>query len=574
MKVILDIKLEKLSGHDRTGVIGCIYKAEGDIVKVGDEVLDIEVKKGNITFSSDVEGKIIEVKVEQGDKVSIGDVLFTVEGEKAGSKGDAGKKQGFNYMANFLKPQKETIDGDIVVIGGGPGGYVAAIEGAKQGAKVILIEKENMGGTCLNRGCIPTKALVRSSEVYELVKNSKDYGIFNASSGYDFSEIIERKNEVVKELVGGIDYLMSKNNITVFKGSGEITDKNTVFVKEKNKEVTINAKNIIIATGSVTFIPPIKGVESKNVLTSTEMLNLSRLPEKIIIVGGGVIGMEFAFICRALDADVSVVEFADDILIAMDEDIRSEIREAALEKGIKIYTGSKVEEIIDTEEGKSIVVFDKEGVKGYITGDKILMSVGRVPFYGNIDLEKIGISLNDKGRGIKVNSRMQTTAENIYAVGDVTNIIQLAHVASHQGIVAVENILGKDTEAEYSVIPSAIFTMPEIASVGITEKTAKEQGISVNVGKFPFGANGKALTQGERRGFVKIITEEKTGIILGGAIIGPHATDLIHEVAIAVKNKLTAEHVINTVHAHPTTAEAVHEALLATTARGAIHFAE
>ncbi len=572
--MILDIKLEKLSGHDRTGVIGCIYKAEGDIVKVGDEVLDIEVKKGNITFSSDVEGKIIEVKVEQGDKVSIGDVLFTVEGEKAGSKGDAGKKQGFNYMANFLKPQKETIDGDIVVIGGGPGGYVAAIEGAKQGAKVILIEKENMGGTCLNRGCIPTKALVRSSEVYELVKNSKDYGIFNASSGYDFSEIIERKNEVVKELVGGIDYLMSKNNITVFKGSGEITDKNTVFVKEKNKEVTINAKNIIIATGSVTFIPPIKGVESKNVLTSTEMLNLSRLPEKIIIVGGGVIGMEFAFICRALDADVSVVEFADDILIAMDEDIRSEIREAALEKGIKIYTGSKVEEIIDTEEGKSIVVFDKEGVKGYITGDKILMSVGRVPFYGNIDLEKIGISLNDKGRGIKVNSRMQTTAENIYAVGDVTNIIQLAHVASHQGIVAVENILGKDTEAEYSVIPSAIFTMPEIASVGITEKTAKEQGISVNVGKFPFGANGKALTQGERRGFVKIITEEKTGIILGGAIIGPHATDLIHEVAIAVKNKLTAEHVINTVHAHPTTAEAVHEALLATTARGAIHFAE
>lgn len=572
--MILDIKLEKLSGHDRTGVIGCIYKAEGDIVKVGDEVLDIEVKKGNTTFSSDVEGKIIEIKVEQGDKVSIGDVLFTVEGEKAGSKGEAGKKQGFNYMANFLKPQKETIDGDIVVIGGGPGGYVAAIEGAKQGAKVILIEKENLGGTCLNRGCIPTKALVRSSEVYELVKNSKDYGIFNASSGYDFSEIIERKNEVVKELVGGIDYLMSKNNITVFKGSGEIMDKNTVFVKEKNKEVTINAKNIIIATGSVTFIPPIKGVESKNVLTSTEMLNLSKLPEKIIIVGGGVIGMEFAFICRALDADVSVVEFADDILIAMDEDVRSEIREAALEKGIKIYTGSKVEEIIDTEEGKSIVVFDNKGTKGYITGDKILMSVGRVPFYGNIDLEKIGISLNDKGRGIKVNSRMQTTAENIYAVGDVTNIIQLAHVASHQGLVAVENILGKDTEAEYSVIPSAIFTMPEVASVGITEKTAKEQGLSVKVGKFPFGANGKALTQGERRGFVKIITEEKTGIILGGAIIGPHATDLIHEVAVAVKNKLTAEQVINTVHAHPTTAEAVHEALLATTARGAIHFTE
>ncbi len=568
IKVIFDVKLEKLSGHDRAGVIGSIHKAEGDIVKAGEELFDIEIKKGNITVTSDVEGKIIEIKVEQGDKVSIGDVLFTVEGEKAG------KKQSFNYMSNFLKPQRETIDGDIVIIGGGPGGYVAAIEGAKQGAKVILIEKESLGGTCLNRGCIPTKALVRSSEVYELVKNSEEYGIFNTSPDYDFSKIIERKNEVVKELVGGIDYLLSKNNITVFRGTGEILDKDVVFVKEKNKEVTINTKSIIIATGSSTFIPPIKGVESKNVLTSTEMLNLNRLPEKIIIVGGGVIGMEFAFICRALDADVSVVEFADDILIALDEDIRNEIREIALEKGIKVYNGSKVEEIIDTEEGKAIVVFDKEGAKGYITGDKILMSVGRVPSYGNIDLDKLGIAINDKGRGIEVNSKMQTTAENIYAVGDVTNIIQLAHVASHQGMVAVENILGNNTEAEYSVIPSAIFTSPEIASVGITEKTAKEQGISVNVGKFPFGANGKALTQGDRRGFAKIITEENTGIILGGSIIGPHATDLIHEVAVAIKNKLTVENVINTVHAHPTTAEAVHEALLAATPKGAIHLAE
>lgn len=572
--MIFDVKLEKLSGHERAGVIGCVYKAVGDNVKAGEELFDIEVKKGNVTVASDVEGKIIEIKVEQGDKVSIGDVLFTVEGEKTGSKGESNKKQGFNYMSNFLKPQKETINGDIVIIGGGPGGYVAAIEGAKQGAKVILIEKENLGGTCLNRGCIPTKALVRSSEVYELVKSSEEYGIFNTSSCYNFSKIIERKNEIVKELVGGIDYLMSKNNITVFSGNGEIVDKDVVFVKERNKEVTINTRSIIIATGSSTFIPPIKGAESKNVLTSTEMLNLSQLPKKIVIVGGGVIGMEFAFICRALDADVSVVEFADDILIALDEDIRSEIREIALEKGIKVYTGSKVEEIIDTEEGKSIVVFDKEGAKGYITGDKILMSVGRVPFYGNINLEKLGIALNDKGRGIKVNSKMQTTAENIYAVGDVTNIIQLAHVASHQGLVAVENILGRDTEADYSVIPSAIFTSPEIASVGITEKTAKEQGRPVNVGKFPFGANGKALTQGDRKGFVKIITEENTGIILGGAIIGPHATDLIHEIAVAVNNKLTVENVINTVHAHPTTAEAVHEALLAATPKGAIHLAE
>lgn len=572
--MILDIKLEKLSGHNKSGVIGKIYKSEGDTVKLGEELFDIEAKKGNATVTSDVEGKIIKIKVERGDEVSIGDVLFTVEGEKAGNKGNTNKKQGFNYMANFMKPQKETIEGDIVIIGGGPGGYVAAIEGAKEGAKVILIEKENLGGTCLNWGCIPTKALVRSSEVYQLVKNSEEYGVFKTSPSFDLSKIMERKNNVVKELVGGIDYLLSKNNIIVFRGKGEILDKNTVFVREKNKEVTINAKNIIIATGSKTFIPPIKGVDSKNLLTSKEMLNLKELPKKIVIVGGGVIGMEFAFICNALDVDVSVVEFAEDILIALDEDVRKEIRSVATEKGIKVYTKSKVEEIIDTEEGKSVVVFDKGGNKGYITGDKVLMSVGRVPLYEDIDLEKLGIELDDKTRGIKVNSRMRTTADNIYAIGDVTNIIQLAHVASHQGIVAIKNIQGEDVEADYSTVPSAIFTSPEIASVGITERDAKEKGISVNIGSFPFAANGKALTQGERRGFVKVITEEDTGIVIGGSIIGPHATDLIHEIAVAIKNKLTAEQVINTIHAHPTTSEAIHEAFLATTPKGAIHFAE
>lgn len=577
--MIFDVKLEKLSGHNKSGVIGRIYKVEGDTVKAGEELFDIEAKKGNITVTSDVEGKVVKIKVAQGDKVSIGDVLFTVEGEKSSSKadtnkGDANKKQGFNYMANFLKPQKETIDADIVILGGGPGGYVAAIEAAKQDAKVVLIEKENLGGTCLNWGCIPTKALVRSSEVYELVKNSEEYGIFKSSTSFDFAKIMERKNNVVRELVGGIDYLLSKNNITVFRGNGEILDKNMVFVREKNKEITINTKNIIIATGSKAFVPPIKGVESKNILTSKDMLSLNELPKKIVIVGGGVIGMEFAFICNALDAEVSVVEFAEDILIALDEDIRNEIREIAIEKGIKIYTRSKVEEIIDTEEGKSIVVFDKEGKKGYITGDKVLMSVGRIPFYGDIDLEKLGIELNERPKGIKVNSKMQTTVDNIYAIGDVTNIIQLAHVASHQGIVAVENILGKNVEADYSTVPSAIFTNPEIASVGITEKVANEKGISVNIGNFPFGANGKALTLGERRGFVKVIAEETTGIILGGSIIGPHATDLIHEIAVAIKNKLTVEQVVDTIHAHPTTAEAVHEALLATTPKGAIHFAE
>ncbi len=464
---------------------------------------------------------------------------------------------------------------DVVVLGGGPGGYVAAIVAAKHGLDTALVEKDSLGGTCLNRGCIPTKALVRSSEIYDTVKESEEFGIFNETPSFDFSKIMERKDNIVKELVAGIEYLVSKNKITLLEGEGTITDKNTIVVKdEDDKETTVKGKNLIIATGSQPFIPPIKGAdETKNLYTSDDMLSLEELPESLVIVGSGVIGMEFAFICATLGVEVSIIGASDDILSPLDSDVKREITRISKRKGMKLYTGARVEEIIDTADGKSVVMFTRKGKDQYITGDKVLMATGRSPYYAGVDLEKLGIELSDETGGIKVNSRLQTTVDNIYAIGDVTNINQLAHLASYQGVVAVDNIAGKDVEADYSVVPGAVFTIPEIADVGLTEDEAKEKGIEVTVGKFPFAANGKALTFGERRGFAKVVADKSTGVVLGGSIIGPSAADLIHEITVAVKNKLTAEQIVDTIHAHPTTAETVLEAVMGTTPKGAIHSA-
>lgn len=574
--MIIDFKLEKLSGHANSGKVGKIYKNVNDMINAGEEFLDIESNKGNITVCADVSGTIKSIEVKAGDTIKKGDILAKIEGEQIKKENNQETKSttGFNYMGSLMKPKKEDIDVDITIIGAGPGGYVAAIQTAKSGAKVALVEKENIGGTCLNWGCIPTKAFVRSSEVFKDLKESENYGLFAENISVDINKVVDRKNEIVKQLVGGIQYLIEKNNIMLFKGNGKILDKNTVFTKHGNKETTIHTKNIIIATGSESSLIPIKGVDSSNVMTSKEMLDIKLMPQKLVVVGGGVIGMEFAFVFRNFGVEVSVVEYADSILATLDDDISSEITSIAKEKGIKIYTSSKVEEIIDTEDRQSVVVFSKGDKKHYVTADKILLAVGRQPSINGLDVKELGIELNDRGRGIKVNEKMQTNVPNIYAIGDVTNIIQLAHVASHQGIVAVENILGKDEKMNYDVIPSAIFTDPEIAVVGISEKDAKKQNIEVSVGKFPFAANGKALTLGETRGFVKVIKDKTSDKIIGAAIIGPHATDLIHELALAIRNGLKDIDIIKTVHAHPTTSEAIHEAVLASTSFGALHFAE
>lgn len=564
------IKLNKLTGHAKEGIIGAINKKIGDTINSGETLLEIESNKGNISVESEVSGKILAIEVEVGSKVKIGDVLAEIEGEASESK-ETKSKGKFDYFGSLMKPQKKEINTDITIIGGGPGGYVTALQAAKLGANVVLIEKEKLGGTCLNWGCIPTKCFVRSSEVFENLKEAEKYGLQAENVSVDMKKVVERKNKVVTQLVDGIKYLLDKNHVKVLQGKGEIINKETVYVKERNVENTIKTKNIIIATGSKTFTLPIPGVDLENVITSNEALDITSLPKSLVIVGGGIIGMEFAFIFNSFGVEVSVIEYLDNILSVLDEDVYEEITNIAIEKGINIYTGSRVEEIMESENKECIVVFSKDDKKKFICSEKVLMAVGRKPYLGNLDIEKLGVELNDNKKGIKVNEKMQTSVSNIYAIGDVTNKIQLAHVASHQGIIAVKNILGEGVDMNYDVVPSGIFTNPEIAVVGLGEKEAMDKGLDIQVGKFPFEANGKALTIGESKGFIKLIKDKATGKIIGGSIIGPHATDLIAEVALAVKNGLKAEDIIETIHAHPTTAEAVHESALATEG-GAIHF--
>lgn len=567
---MVELKLTELDNNTE-GKVTRIYKNASDEVTADDVLFDIEGGKNNIAINSNASGKIEEIKVEVGQTVKNGDVLAIIDGEIIEDEKPAAVN--FDYFSNILQPQKEELDSDITIIGAGPGGYVAAIQASKLGAKVVLIEKETVGGTCLNRGCIPTKALVRSAEIYKNLKEADQFGCHAENISVDMKKVISRKNNVVNQLVQGIHYLLDQHNVKVISGSGEVLDKETVYVKKGNLETVIKSKNIIIATGSKILKLPIPGLDLENVLNSDTALDLKELPKRLVIIGGGVIGMEFAFIYANFGVDVTIVEYVNEVLATCDSDICNEISQIAKSKGIKLYTGSKVEEIIKSENGQCIVAFNFDGERKYITTDKVLVAVGREPSLDGLGIENLEIEMNENGRGIKVNEKLQTSIPNVYAIGDVTNKVLLAHVASHQGMIAVKNILGKDCLMDYGTIPSVIFTDPEIAMVGIGEKAAADQGLEIKIGKFPFAANGKALTMGETAGFIKLISEKETGRIIGGSIMGPHATDLIAEITLAIKNQLTAEDIIETIHAHPTTAEVAHEAALSLEG-GAIHFAQ
>jgi dihydrolipoamide dehydrogenase len=447
----------------------------------------------------------------------------------------------------------------ITIIGGGTGGYVAAIRAAQLGAKVNLIEKDSIGGTCLNWGCIPTKALVYSSEKYSEMQNARRFGIEVSDIKLNMKRVIKNKEKIVKQLVSGVQFLLKKHDVNVIEGTASLKDKNTVSVKTDEGTKEIDTDYIIIATGSKVKKAPIKGVNEDGVLTSKEILDLTELPDSLAIIGGGIIGMEFAFIFSNFGVDVKVVEYLDNILPGLDEEIVSEISSIARREKIDITTGAEVKEISKTEEGYSIN-YNKDGKQNEFKAEKVLVATGREASFGGLDLDKLGIEKEKSS--IKVDEHLKTSVDNIYAVGDVTGKILLAHVASHQGIVAVENILEEEKEMNYDVVPNAIFTKPEIATVGITEKEAKKRGVDYKVGKFPFRANGKVKTMNKRKGFIKIIIREDNHKILGCSIIGVHATDLIHELTLAINKDMKVEDLIETIHAHPTTSEVTHEAAL------------
>jgi dihydrolipoamide dehydrogenase len=447
---------------------------------------------------------------------------------------------------------------EVGIIGGGLGGYVAAIKAAQLGLKVVLVEKDKLGGVCLNWGCIPTKALVSTAELLNNLQRAGEFGIQVKDYSFDFSAIMKRKDMITKRLTSGVEQLMKANRVRVIKGQGQIIEPGIVEVTDTaGEKEMIKSKNIIIATGSKVMKLPLPGIDSEGVITSDEALSLSKLPSSMLIIGGGVVGIEFAGIFKALGVEVTVVEMLPRILLPVDEEIALRLTQVLKRKGIEILTDCKVREIKKNNQNLEVLISTNHGEEKIET-EKVLLAVGRVPELGNIDVQRLGIEL-DKG-AIKVDEKMRTNIPGIYAVGDVVGKIMLAHVASREGIVAVENISGAEILMDYKVVPNCVFSMPEVASVGLTEEEARKENHNIKVSKFPFLANGKALSMGETEGMVKIIADADTSELLGFHILGAHASDLIAEGTLALSMEATAFEIVNTIHAHPTLSEAIAEA--------------
>ncbi len=447
---------------------------------------------------------------------------------------------------------------DVAVVGGGPGGYVAAIRAAQLGRSVCLIEKDQLGGTCLNRGCIPTKALVASAQALEMARRLAEFGVETGGDGEvraRFDKMVARKNQVVARLRAGIGFLLKKNKVTVIAGVGRIAGPGRVEVEAKDGPAEVKARDIIIATGSKPVIFPSFGYDGRTVITSDEALDFQDVPESLLIVGGGVIGCEFAFIFSSLGSRVTVVDIMPTVLPMEDPDSAAAVAASLKKRGVVVRTGVKIERI--ALEGDGAVATLDSGER--LAASRVLLSVGRKANSEGIGLEDAGVEIGKRGE-VVVNDQMATNVPGIYAIGDVVGKVMLAHVASAQGIVAAQNIAGADRRMSYAAVPSAIFTSPEVASVGLNERQAKEEGFDVRVGKFPFTASGKALAMGEPEGFVKIIADASTDRILGIHIVGPHATELIPEPTVAVRMRMTVGEFAKTIHAHPTLAEALGEA--------------
>ncbi|MDD3704825.1 MAG: dihydrolipoyl dehydrogenase [Clostridiaceae bacterium] len=448
----------------------------------------------------------------------------------------------------------------ITVIGGGPGGYVAAIRASQLGAKVTLVEKERLGGTCLNVGCIPTKVLLHTSEIYSEYKSSQDIGLKISSVEVDWDKLQQRKTEVVNQLVNGVYGLLGSNNVELIEGSAEIIDKNKVkIVKKEGPSIILGSEGIIIASGSLPFIPSFGGINLDGVIDSTAALSLRKLPKKMVIIGGGVIGVEFATIFNSLGCEVTIIEMLPHILPPIDREIADMLHKNLIEEGIKIYNDAKVLSIEKTEKGLCANVM-MSGKEFSVEGENILISIGRRANISELNLKAIGIEC-EKGC-ILVDDRMETSIKGIYAVGDCNGRNMLAHVASRQGEIAAENLMGIDSKMDYKVIPSCVYTKPELASVGLTEEQAVQKGIDYKVGRFPLTANGKSIIMNDFKGLIKIIADKKYGEILGVHILGPRATELITEGALAISLEATVDEIVNTIHAHPTVGEALKEAAL------------
>ncbi len=443
---------------------------------------------------------------------------------------------------------------DICIIGGGPGGYSAAIKGAQLGAKVALVEREALGGTCLHHGCIPTKNLYSASEILRNLAEADRFGIKAAGISFDFTEMMQNKNEVVAHLAGGLKKLFKDYKIDIFNAKGSLEGAGKVRVDSPSSSNIIEADNIIIATGSeAADIPPLR-IDGFKVLGNRDALSLSELPASLIIVGGGVVGCEFANIFARLGVKVSIIEALDKILPHAEREISKLIKKRFEERGIEIITVNPVSNAELVASGVSITLAD--GTE--LVAEKVLMAIGRRLNNFGLNLEEAGVLMD--GAAIKVNEKMETSAKGIYAIGDVVGKVPLAHVAAREGIVAALNIMGKGEQMDYSAIPMAVYVHPEVASVGRGEEALKAASVDYRVGRFPYLANGKAVAMREEDGFVKVLTSAKDNKVLGVHILGAHASDLIAEAALAMKMGCTTKDISDTIHAHPTLSETLLEA--------------
>ena len=461
---------------------------------------------------------------------------------------------------------------DVAIIGSGPGGYVAAIRCAQLGMKTALVEKySTLGGTCLNVGCIPSKSLLDSSHHYEdAQKHFAEHGIeIEGEIKINFKQMIDRKASVVDQTTKGIDYLMNKNNIDIFEGLGSYIDATHIKIEGKDAQI-IEAKNSIIATGSKPGTLPFISLDKERVITSTEALKLKEIPKHLVIIGGGVIGLELGQVYCRLGAKVSVIEYADRITPIMDAGLSKELMKVMKKQGVKFFLSHGVNKVSRKGDVVKVTAKDKKGVEVHFEGDYCLVSVGRKPFTAGLNADAAGVQLNEQGQ-VVVDDHLQTTTTNIYAIGDVVRGAMLAHKAEEEGVMVAELLSGQKPHIDYNLVPNVIYTWPEVASVGKTEEQLKEAGISYKTGQFPMKALGRARASMDTDGFVKILADTQTDEVLGVHIIGARAADLIAEAVIAMEFRASAEDIARMSHSHPTYAEAIKEAALAATDDRALH---
>ena len=554
------------------GTVSKWIKHEGDTVKTGEVILEITTDKLTNEVVSEYDGTLLKIAAQEGDDVPVKGVLGYI-GQPGEQVGGAAAAPAVPFApAAPAAAAKPAGDKKVIVVGGGPGGYVAAIRLAQLGAKVTVIEREHLGGTCLNIGCIPTKCLLHSAELVEDIKNQgKEIGVEVDGVRVNFPQVIAHKNEISKRLTSGIAGLFKMNKVAKIDGEAKFVAPGKLSVKKADNSVEeMTADAIIVATGSINAQPPIPGLkENPNCIDSTGALSLEKLPKSMVVIGGGVIGLELACAYAAFGTKITVVEAMDHMLPMLDGDL-TKIGVAHMKKmGMEFNLECPVQSIETSPVGAKVVCKNKAGEMVSFEAEKVLVAIGRRANTAMLDLDA-GKLDNDRGR-IKVNDKMETSVPGVYAIGDcVMGYAQLAHTASAMGEVAAENIMGIEAHYDQKTNPTCVYIEPEAAGVGLTEEQCKAQGIDYKVGKFPMAANGKALILNGGEGIVKIIAGKEYGEVLGMHIIGPRATDLIAEGALAIEGEMTLDEIIATIHSHPTVTEAMREAALQAEGR-AIH---